>query len=202
MKQKIEIDGRGVSSKIVVIEMISITVILMAIIAAFTFGLIGVENQYYKIQTENDLNKDFLSVKILNYTDNSPLPNVTLKVLEHGEGRLLSGPYITNESGYTLIQIPRGYDDYFDIVGEYKDVTYTKTIDKRPPLVKSEDFLGSLGIGLIIAFVGFVAGVVGWYLRGGKNKKALDTDEVPEKSEDKTIPEHQPDSPEFPFRGQ
>jgi hypothetical protein len=106
------------------------------------------------------------------------LPNVTLKVLEHGEGRLLSGPYLTNESGYALIQIPYGYDEYFDIVGEYKNVTNTKTIDKRPLLVKSEDFLGSLGTGLIISFVGIFAGVVGWYLRGWIIKKKPDIDEV------------------------
>lgn len=193
MKQKIKKDERGVSPIIGVILMILITCILAAVIAAFAFGLGAVQNQYYKIQTEEHLNRDFLIVKILNYTNDSPLQNVTIKVLEHGEGRLLSGPYLTNESGYTLIQIPYGYNEYFDIVGEYENVTNTKTIDTRPLLVKSEDFLGSLGTGLIISIVGIVAGVVGWYLRGWKIKKAPDTEEEKVKSEDNTNPEHQPD---------
>ncbi len=164
MKQRTK--NEGISPVIGVILMVAITVILAAVIAAFVFGEGPVENQYYKIQTEEHSNKDFLLVKILNYS-NSPLPNVTIKALEHGEGRLLSGPYLTNESGYALIQIPYGYDEYFDIVGEYKNVTNTKTIDRRPLLVKSEDFLGSLGTGLIITLVTIAAGVVGWYLRVG-----------------------------------
>ena len=170
MKQKIEKDERKVSPTIGVILMVSIVIIFAAVIACFVFG---VGNQYYKIQTEEHFNKDFLLVKVINYTNNSPLPNVTIKVLEHGEGRLLSGPYITNESGYTIIQIPCGYNKHFDIVGEYKNVTNTITIDKRSLLVKSDDFLGSLGIGLIISFVGIAAAVVGWFLRGLKNKKEI-----------------------------
>lgn len=172
MKQKTKKEGIRVSPIIGVFLMVLITIVLAAVIAAFVLGVGLDENQYYKIQTEEHSNKDFLVVKILNYS-NSPLPNVTIKVLEHGEGRLLSGPYLTNESGYTRIQIPYGYDEYFDIVGEYKNVTNTKTIDRRPLLVKSEDFLGSLGTGLIITFVTIGAGIVGWFLRGSRIKKRL-----------------------------
>lgn len=99
-------------------------------------------------------------VKILNYNNDSPLPNVTITVLEHGEGRLLSGPYITNESGYTIIQIPLGYEEHFDIVGDYKNVMNTITIDKRSPLVKSEAYLGSLGIGIIVAIISIMVGML------------------------------------------
>lgn len=146
------------------------TVILTAILTGFVFNI--EKNQYYKIQTEEDSNKDFLIVRTLNYDNNSPLPNVTITVLEHGEGRLLTGPYTTNESGYTKIQIPHGYEEHFDIVGEYKNVTNTETIDKRSQLVKSEAYLGSLGTGLIITFVGIGAGIIGWFLRDLKIKKA------------------------------
>ena len=187
MKQKIEKCKRGISPIIGVILMVLITVILAATFGAFTFVDI---NQYYKIQTEEHSNKDFLSVKVLNYANNSPLPNVTIKVLEHGEGRLLSGPYITNESGYTMIQIPHGYDEHFDIVGEYKNVTNTITIDKRPSLVRAEDVLGSLGIQLVILFIVLAAGVIGWFLRSWKLKKAPETDEVKEKSEENINSEH------------
>ena len=187
MKQKIEKCKSGISPIIGVILMVSIFVILTAIVGIFTFVDI---NQYYKIQTEEHSNKDFLAVKVLNYANNSPLPNVTIKVLEHGEGRLLSGPYITNESGYTMIQIPHGYDKHFDIVGEYKNVTNTITIDKRPSLVRAEDVLGSLGIQLVISFIVLAAGVIGWFLRSWKLKKVPETDEVKEKSEENINSEH------------
>jgi len=188
MKRKMKKSENEVTPVIAVILIVAITVTVAVIIATFMFG-VGVPNQYYKIQTEQ-LNEDFLLVKFLNYTDNSPLPNATIKVLEHGEGRLLCGPYLTNESGYTLIQIPHGYDERFDIVGEYKNGTYTKTIDKRTILVRSEDTLGSLGIGLILALVTIAGGIGGWLLRGGKIKKALNADEVEKKSEDNANLKH------------
>ena len=193
MKRKMKKSENEVTPVITVILIVAITVTVAVIIATFMFG-VGVPNQYYKIQTEQ-LNEDFLLVKFLNYTDNSPLPNATIKVLEHGGGRLLCGPYLTNESGYTLIQIPHGYDEHFDIVGEYKNGRYTKTIDKRTILVRSEDILGSLGIGLILALVTIAGGIGGWLLRGGKiKKKALNADEVEKKSEDNANLEHQPDA--------
>ena len=196
MKRKIKKSESRVSPVVGVILMVGITIILAVVIAAFVFGMGVSYNQYFRIQTEQ-LNEDFLLVKFLNYTNNSPLPNATIKVLEHGEGRLLCGPYITNESGYTLIQIPHGYDEHFDIVGEYKNGTYTKTIDKRTILVRSEDTLGSLGIGLIIALVGIAGGIGGWLFRGGKIKKAPNADEVKNKSEDNANLEHQPDAPDL-----
>ena len=165
------------------IPVIIIFTFITVMVAAITVGIMfPLENRYYIIQTEEQLNKDFLLVNVLNYQDNnSPLPNVIIKVLEHGEGRLLTGPYITNESGFTIIQIPHGYEENFDIVGDYKNVTNTITIDKRSLLVRSEDILGSLGIGLINTFVGIV---VGWFLRDWKNKKGLGTDEIKKKSND------------------
>ncbi len=152
---------------------IILTTSLTFIIAAFTFGLHG-DPPYYAIQTQEHTNKDFLVVNTLHYNNNSPLSNVTIKVLEHGAGRLLSGPYITNESGYTIIQIPHGYAKHFDIVGEYQNVRITITIDKRPLLVKSEDILGSLGIGILLTiFSCFLGIVIGWFLKDRKNKKVL-----------------------------
>lgn len=176
MKQKIETDKRRVSPVLGVILMVSITVIVTTVIATFMFG-VGYENQYYKIQIEEHINKDFLIVTVQNYTNNSPLPNVTIKVLEHGKGRLLSGPYLTNESGYTIIQIPHGYNNHFDIVGQYKNVTNTITIDKRPFLVKAEDKLGSLGIAIINTIFSTILGIaIGWFLRERKLKKAPKTE--------------------------
>jgi hypothetical protein len=145
--------------KIVGLIIMVVTTIIIALITA-GFVKIPEENQYYKIQTEEQSNKDFLLVKILNYDYNSPLPNVTIKVLEHGEGRLLSGPYITNESGYTIIQIPPGYKEHFDIVGDYKNVINTITIDKRSPLVKSEEYLGTLGVGIIVGIILIIVGML------------------------------------------
>jgi ABC-type dipeptide/oligopeptide/nickel transport system permease component len=141
-----------------IIIMVVLTVIIAFIIAGFTLNL--EENQYYKIQTEELSNKDFLLVKILNYNTNSPLANVTITVLEHGEGRLLSGPYRTNESGYAIIQIPLGYKEHFDIVGDYMNVINTITIDKRSSLVKSEAYLGTLGVGIIVAIITTIVGII------------------------------------------
>jgi len=138
MKQEIKQDKRKGSQ----ITVIIILILVSLITAAFVVPIYRA-NQYYEIQTEEQLNGDFLLVKIINYPDNLPLQNATLKVLEHGEGRLLSGPYITNESGFTLIQIPYEYSKHFDIVGDYKNVTKTKTIDRRSFLVKAGDYLGS-----------------------------------------------------------
>jgi hypothetical protein len=155
---------------------ILITITGAALITSFAGGLGGVQNQYYKIQIEKQLDEDFLLIKTLNYS-NSPLSNVTLNVLEHGEGRLLIGPYVTNESGYAIIPIPYGYDQHFDIVGEYENVTNTITIDRRPLLVKSEDTLGSLGIqiiaGIILIIVGVIIGIV-----IEKSKKSSETDKI------------------------
>ncbi|MBU3967470.1 MAG: type IV pilin N-terminal domain-containing protein [Euryarchaeota archaeon] len=188
MKLKTKIDELKVSPVIGVIFMTLITLILAAVITGFVFGL-GEQNQYYKIIPE-DSNEDFLLVKIISY-NNSPLANVSLKVMEHGEGRLLTGPRKTNESGYAILQIPHGYDEYFDIVGEYDEVIYTKTIDKRSPLVKSESYLGSLGIqiivGIIVAYSSYLFGMK----TERKRKKAPGKDEDKEKSEDDMIREHQ-----------
>lgn len=196
MKQKIKQDEWELPPTIGVILMI-----LVALMSAAVVLPIYRVNQYYEIQTEEQLNKDYLLVKILNHPDNLPLQNVTIKVLEHGEGRLLSGPYFTNESGYTLIQIPHGYDKYFDIVGEFENMTNTKTIDKRNFLVESEDYLGPLGIDLINTFVSIlIGGVVGWYWRGRKIKETPDTDEENIKSEDNRNFHYQPDSMDGLYR--
>jgi flagellin-like protein len=159
----------AVSPVVGVILMVLITIILAYIIAVFSVG--EVEQRYYKIQTENLPDQDFLLIRTIFYSDDSPLPNVTINVREHGEGRLLNGPYMTNKSGYTSIQIPKGYDKYFDVVGEYNNVTITSTIDTRPPLVSLEDKLGNLGIALIILFVGFIGSALGWFFRGWISKK-------------------------------
>ncbi|MCK4554336.1 type IV pilin N-terminal domain-containing protein [Candidatus Parcubacteria bacterium] len=174
--RKIDKDGRGVSPMLGVILMVVVTVILAAIIGAFVFGMGSSKNIYIKIQTEG-LDKNFLLVKVLNYTDNSPFPNATIKVLEHGPRKELSGPYTTNESGYAIIQIPHGYDEYFDIFVEYKGKKDSITIDNRPFLVKSEDKLGSLGIAIINTIFSTIIGIViGWFLRERKIKKNPDAD--------------------------
>lgn len=168
MKPKIEKDKKGVSPVVGVILIVAITVILAAVIAAFVFA----SPPYYYIQTEDLPNEDFLLIKTLTYGDDIPLPDVAIKVCEHGERTLLCGPYWTNESGCVIIQIPKGYYECFDIVGEYENVTTTFTIDKRPISVKFGDKLGPLGIAILNAIVGVIlGGVIGWFLRGRKNKK-------------------------------
>ena len=169
-----------------VILMVAITVISAAVIAGFVFGMGGtLKKSYYYIEIEESTNGDFLLIRTLSYNDDLPLTNVSLSILEHGEGRLLSGPDFTNETGYGILQIPKGYSDYFDIVGNYKDVTQTFTVDTRPHLVKSENKLGSLGTGLIIttfsSILGFLGFGIGWLLRGKVSK----TDKIKEKPEDK-----------------
>jgi hypothetical protein len=182
MERKMKKDDRAVTPIVGTILMILIGIIVAATIATITFGLGGFQNKYYKIQTVKQLDDDSLLVKTLNYS-NSPLPNVTLKVLEHGEGRLLIGPYVTNESGYTIIPIPHGYEERFDIVGEYENVTNTITIDRRPILVKSEDTVGSLGIQIIAGIILIIVGIV-----IEKSRNRLRQTKSKEKSEDNTNP--------------
>ncbi|KCZ71468.1 hypothetical protein ANME2D_02198 [Candidatus Methanoperedens nitroreducens] len=175
MKQKIKKCEERVSP-IATILMIVITFIMAVIIPIFTFS-VGTPSYFY-IETEKLSNEDFLLVKTISI-EKLPLTDVTLKVFEHGGGRFLSGPYTTNEYGNVIIQIPKGYKEYYDIVGEYNGLTMTYTIDNRALLVRSENNLGNLGIGLVISFVGIAAAVIGWFLKGWIDKKRSSITDAP-----------------------
>jgi flagellar basal body-associated protein FliL len=163
MSQKI--DKKHDETSITTIIIFVIVVAIAALASAFLILTSGVlqphtDINYYNIQIE-EYNKNFIIVRTITFDDDLPLTSVTLSILEHGEGRLLSGPYSVNETGCAILQIPEGYSKYFDIVGNYKGVTQTFTVDKRPHLVKSESKLGSLGIALITAVVSFIFGILG-----------------------------------------
>ena len=190
MKQKKIVkceDGR-----IAVILIVAITVILAAGLAGLMFGIGG--NPYYYIEIEESPDGDFLLIRTLSYNDDLPLTNVNLSILEHGEGRLLSGPRLVNESGYAFLHIPEGYSDYFDIVGNYKDETQTFTVDNRPHLVKSENELGIFGISLINTMLAFVLGIIG--AKFWKCKK-INTSEKETVNEQLKTLEHPPDAPDL-----
>ena len=172
-RQEEDVKPIGIGTIIIFLSMIIIATISAAVLIQ-TSGVLY--NEYhYNVQIEEYTTEDFLLVRTITYNDDLPLTNVTLSIFEHGEGRLLSGPYLVNETGYATLQIPNGYCGYFDIVGNYKDVTQTFTVDTRPHLVKSENQLGSLGIGLIIttfsSILGFLGLGMGWLLRGQTIKK-------------------------------
>ena len=164
MSQKI--DKKHDETSITTIIIFVIMVAIAATASAFLILTSGVLQPHtdikchYTIQIE-EWDRGFIIARTITFNDDLPLTNVTLSILEHGEGRLLSGPYSVNETGYAILQIPKGYSEYFDIVGNYKGVTQTFTVDKRPHLVKSESKLGSLGIALITAVVSFIFGILG-----------------------------------------
>jgi hypothetical protein len=137
--------------------------------------------------------EDFLLVRTISSGDNLPLTNVTLNISKHDGGIFLSGPYLVNETGYAILQIPNGYSECFDIVGNYKGVTQTFTFDIRGYLAKAENKLVSLVTGLIFITYSSVLTFLGWSLRDRTIKKKVpETDGVKEKNKDKISAEHQP----------
>lgn len=166
------------------INIVVMLVVGMVALAAL-IAIIPSPTCHFTLEIEDSYDGDFLRVRIYSYDDDLPLTNVTLSISEHGDGRLLSGPYLVNETGYAILQIPNGYSEYFDIVGNCKDVTQTFTIDSRPNLVKLENKLGSLGTELIIIIFSSIFGLLGigmgWLSRG----KVPKTDKVKKKTEDK-----------------
>ncbi|HUV02765.1 MAG TPA: type IV pilin [Desulfobacteria bacterium] len=163
MKSDCEKEGReGVSPVIGVIMMIAIVVIIAAVVAAFAYGIIGgvykSEPSFY-IKIEQTANKDCLGIMAFNASDFQPLPNVIVAVVEHGVERVISGPQMTNKTGFCIIEIPEGYSECFDIVAVHENETRTTTVDKRARLVKIGDKLGPLGIQLLS--IGFGA-LLGW----------------------------------------
>lgn len=147
---------------LVVIVMVAVTLILAIIMAAFVFGL----GPPFIIKTEEVQNGDYLLVRTLSPRDKAPIPNVTINVYEYGGGRRLYGPETTNESGCAIVQIPNGYSEHFDIVGDYKGLTVTYTVDERSRLVVWGEDVGPLGtalIGSLIVLIG--APLIGRYLK-------------------------------------
>jgi flagellin-like protein len=161
---------KAVSPVIAVVMLVAITVVIAAVVAAFAYGIIGgyKSEPSYSIIVAQNMDNDYLRIKAFD-TSNRPLSNVIVAVYEHGEERLISGPQMTDESGYCTIAVPEGYNECFDIVAEYENEIRTLTVDKRPILVKVGDKLGDLGIAVISALVGaIVGGVIGWFIRDSK----------------------------------
>lgn len=126
----------------------------------------------FYIKIEEGLDEYSLEIKTLTPHANTPLPNVTIKISEHGKERLLIGPYMTNESGCVKIQIPEGYyNKYFDIVGEYEGETTTLTVDERSRIIKLGDELGPAGIAVFAIVIASSIGALGWLLRRHFEKK-------------------------------
>jgi len=156
-------DKRAVQPVIGVILMAAATIVIAAVVIAMLGGFSSPHAPSFYIQIEEVINGDHLKINASHAFDSGPLPNVTIAVYEHGVERLLSGPQMTDETGCAIIEVPKGYNKYFDIVAAYKGERRTLTVDKRSVLVKSEDILGQPGI-TILGVV--LAVVLGWFGRG------------------------------------
>jgi hypothetical protein len=145
--------------------MVAATIVIAAVVIAILGGFEPPPppTPSFYIQIEEVINEDHFKINASHAFDSGPLPNVTIAVYEHGVERLLSGPQMTDENGCAIIEIPKGYNKYFDIVAVYKGERRTLPVDKGPLLVKSEDILGQLGI-TILGVV--LAVVLGWFGRG------------------------------------
>lgn len=155
-------DKREVSPRTGVILMIVATIVIAAVVLAMLGGFTPPAPSFY-IQIEEVINEDYLKINASHAFDSGPLPNVTVAIYEHGVERLLSGPQMTDGTGCAIIEIPKGYNKYFDIVAVYKGGRSTLTVDKRPLLVKSEDTFGQLGITVLSTVL---AAVLAWLGRG------------------------------------
>ncbi len=164
-KKKEEIEPLGIGTLLIFIAMVLVAATSAAVLIQ-TSGVLQqrAQSSLFYIQIDESYDSDFLLLSTISYDDNLPLTNVTLSITEHGGGRLLSGPDLVNETGSVILDMPKGYSEYYDIVGIYKNVTQTDTIDKRPIFVKLENKLGSLGIGLIIATYTFFLGLIGYMI--------------------------------------
>jgi hypothetical protein len=159
-------DKKEVSSHIGIILMVAATIVIAALVLAMLGGFTPPSAPSFYVQIEEVLNENYLKINASHTFDSGPLPNVTVAIYEHGVERLLSGPQMTDETGCAIIEIPKGYHKYFDIVAVYEGRRSTLTVDKRPLLVKSEDTLGQLGIAVFSTVLAVIAGVLGWLVRG------------------------------------
>ena len=138
------------------------TVLLILFVGIFQIVPPSHEPSFY-IKIGEVIDEDHIRVNALCASDSVPLPNVTVAVYEYGIERLLSGPQMTGEAGYAIVEIPRGYDECFDIVAEYNGERRTLTVDKRSLLVRLGDTLGPLGIAVVSTILGVVLGLLGGY---------------------------------------
>jgi|LDZT01.1.fsa_nt_gi hypothetical protein len=138
-----------------VIIMVALTIILAAVIAAFTFGMTG-NVPFIKIEK---INEEHLKITATNGSNGQPVPNVEVAIYAHKYlVAALEGPTFTNESGIAILRIPEGYKSHFDVIGKYQGITTTETIDNRNLSVKWSEELGPLGVSAITTVMGFALG--------------------------------------------
>lgn len=149
------------------IDGLEATLLVILVMVAASTGLYiwySPEPTFY-IQAEEVFNEDILKINAFIFNTSTPLPDVTVAVYEHGVERLLSGPQMTNEQGYAFIEVPKGYNTYFDIVADYKGERKSLTIDRRGWLIKLEDKLGLVGIAILTIFIGSLFTCLGRWSR-------------------------------------
>jgi len=144
----------GVSPHIGVLLMVAATVLLLAVIAGFVFGMSGNISRFPFKMTINDSEKDHIDVYVSNVTTQRPIPNVQIGIYSYDKDTLLAGPLFTNDSGLAFFEIPTGFPDHFRVQGTYNATTYPQYIDKRPITVKMDEFLGNLSSPLYTAILG------------------------------------------------
>ena len=153
-----------------VIIMVALTVILAAIIAAFTFGMAG---HQFSIEYEK-IDDEHLKITVINDSNGQPMPNVEVGFYTFDSPReLLVGTVLTNESGVVILNIPNGYN-YLNIVAESDKYKNTRKYDERHIFLKLNDDYGPLGVELILfvlASLGTVIGLIWRRYRGNQNQK-------------------------------
>ena len=149
---------------LVIVIITVILIMLSGILMPIYWGDVPSAPSFY-IELEEGIGEDHFKIKATDASHLKHLPNVTVAVYEHGVERLLSGPQMTDETGCAIIEVPKGYNKYFDIVAEYKGERRTLTVDRRSWLIKLGDRLGSAGIVVFAIVVTTFIGALGWLLR-------------------------------------
>jgi len=137
-----------------------ILIIVLFLIWFYVVAILPGPGAPYLTLNFSEIDNNLLQVRVQTSFTSDPIPNASIGIYVHGAQTLLVGPRYSNESGITILEIPQGYKDFFDIRVESENYQLTATFDHRFFLIQWYDYLGPLGIaiiGAIFAVIGYLA---------------------------------------------
>jgi len=138
--------------------MLELTIIIAMTSSMFVGFPPITEKTTFKFSVEK-INGNQLCINAMNYSNNAPLSDVIFSIDTYDSDILLAGPLLSNESGQVIFEIPNGYDRV-NIVGNYSGLRSTYTYDTRFYSAWLSDYLGALGIAIIIFIITAIGAVI------------------------------------------